>query len=68
MYWIGDCPDLFCDDVRKPSLASSVTAINNWSDGWQINVIPNGYPNGGTDNFRFTDVVSSSNTPKAYAQ
>ena len=59
---------LFCDDIRKPTLASSVTALNSWADGWQINVIPNGYPNGGTDNFRFTDVVSSSNTPKAYAQ
>ena len=59
---------LFSDDIKKPTLANSITAINNWSDGWQINVIPNGYPGGGTDNFRFTDVVSSSNTPKAYAQ
>jgi len=59
---------LFCDDIKPPTLASSITAINNWSDGWQNNVVPNGYPGGGTDNFRFTDVVSSSNTPKAYAQ
>ena len=29
---------------------------------------PNGYTDGGVDNFRFTDTVSSSNTPKAYAQ
>ena len=30
-------------------------------------VTPNGYDGGGVDNFRFSDTIASSNTPKAYA-
>ena len=59
---------LFNDRIKRPTLAATNTSITSWSDGWQENVIPNGYTDGSTDNFRFTDVVSSSNQPKAYAQ
>tara|TARA_R110002020_G_scaffold456855_8_gene673570 strand:+ start:897 stop:2084 length:1188 start_codon:yes stop_codon:yes gene_type:complete len=59
---------LFTDDILGPQLSATSTSITSWSSGWQQNVIPNGYTDGGVDNFRFTDVVSTSNTPKAYAQ
>lgn len=59
---------IFSDDIKVPTMASSNPNISNWSDGWAIDITPNGYDGGGTDNFRFTDVVTSSNTPKAYAQ
>ena len=49
-------------------ILTTTTTITSWSSGWQEDVIPNGYTDGGVDNFRFTDTVSSSNTPKAYAQ
>jgi hypothetical protein len=58
---------LFNDFIKKPTLASSNTSISSWSDGWQSSITPVGYDGGGTDNFRFVDVVTSSNTPKAYA-
>lgn len=59
---------LFSDNVRGPAITATTSTITNWSSGWQQNVIPNGYIDGGVDNFRFTDTVSTSNTPKAYAQ
>ena len=51
---------LFSDRIKRPTLASTNTSITSWTDGWQQNVILNGYTDGGTDNFRFTDVVSPS--------
>jgi hypothetical protein len=59
---------LFTDEILGPQLSSTTTTITSWSSGWQEDIIPNGYTDGGVDNFRFTDTVSSSNTPKAYAQ
>ena len=59
---------LFTDEILGPEMSSTTTTISSWSSGWQQDVIPNGYTDGGVDNFRFTDTVSSSNTPKAYAQ
>jgi len=59
---------LFCDDIRGPALSASNTNITSWSNAWIVDTTPNGYPNAGVDNFRFTTTVSSSNTPKAYAQ
>mgnify|MGYP003627606318 CR=1 FL=1 len=59
---------LFSDDTKVPTLATSNANISNWSDGWQTGAIPNGYNGGNVDTFRFTDTVSVSNTPKAYAQ
>jgi len=59
---------LFSDDTKVPTLATSNANISNWSDGWQTGVVPNGYNGGNVDTFRFTDTVSVSNTPKAYAQ
>ena len=59
---------LFSDDTKVPTLAASNTNISNWSDGWQTGVVPNGYDGGNVDTFRFTDTISVSNTPKAYAQ
>ena len=59
---------LFTDEILGPEITGTSTTITNWSSGWQQNVLPNGYIDGGVDNFRFTDTVSSSNTPKAYAQ
>jgi len=59
---------LFSDDIKKPTLATSNDNISDWDDGWQTGAIPNGYDGGNVDTFRFTDTVSTSNTPKAYAQ
>ena len=59
---------LFSDTIAGPSLSATNTNITSWASGWQTGVIPNGYDGGGTDNFRFIDTVSTSNTPKAYAQ
>ena len=59
---------LFCDDIRGPSLSASNTSITSWSNAWTIDTTPTGYMNAGVDNFRFTTTVSSTNTPKAYAQ
>jgi len=59
---------LFTDEILGPEITGTSTTITNWSSGWQQNVIPTAYIDGGVDNFRFTDTVSSSNTPKAYAQ
>ena len=59
---------LFCDELGGPSLSASNTNITSWSNGWVSGTTPTGYPNGGVDNFRFTETVSSSNSPKAYAQ
>ena len=59
---------LFSDDIKGPTLAISNDNISDWNDGWQTGVLPNGYDGGNVDTFRFTDTVSSSNTPKAYAQ
>jgi len=59
---------LFSDDIKAPSLADTNTNITSWADGWTLGITPTGYAGAGVDNFRFTDTVSSSNTPKAYAQ
>jgi len=59
---------LFSDDIKGPTLAASNDNISDWDDGWQTGVIPNGYDGGNVDTFRFSDTVSTSNTPKAYAQ
>ena len=59
---------LFSDLVKTPSIADTNTNINTWSDGWQSGIIPNGYDGAGTDNFRFLDTVTASNTPKADAE
>ena len=59
---------LFCDEIAGPTLSASSTSITSWSNGWVSNTTPTGYPGGGVDNFKFTQTVSSSNTPKAYAQ
>lgn len=59
---------LFSDLIKVPSIASTNTNINTWSDGWQSGITPNGYDGAGTDNFRFLDTVTSSNIPKANAE
>mgnify|MGYP003640412185 CR=1 FL=1 len=59
---------LFCDEMGGPTLSASNTTITSWSNGWQEGLTPNGYVGAGTDNFRFGNTISSSNTPKAYAQ
>ena len=59
---------LFCDEIGGPSLSASNTNITSWANGWISGTTPNGYPGGGVDNFRFTQTVSPTNTPKAYAQ
>ena len=59
---------LFSDDIKLPTIAISNTNISNWSNGWQTGVIPTGYVGGNIDTFRFSNTVSVSNTPKAYAQ
>ena len=59
---------LFCDEILGPSLSATNTSVTSWSSGYVSGTTPTGYPGGGVDNFRFTDTVSSSNTPKAYAQ
>tara|TARA_R100001591_G_scaffold114322_1_gene128512 strand:+ start:494 stop:1708 length:1215 start_codon:yes stop_codon:yes gene_type:complete len=59
---------LFSDNIKKPQLATSNTSISTWADGWQKDITPVGYQGASADNFRFIDVVTSSNTPKAYAQ
>tara|TARA_R110002012_G_scaffold106657_1_gene247932 strand:- start:223 stop:1440 length:1218 start_codon:yes stop_codon:yes gene_type:complete len=59
---------LFCDEILGPSLSASNTSVTSWSSGWVSGTTPTGYPSSGVDNFRFTETVSSSNTPKAYAQ
>ena len=58
---------LFADSIKTPVVATTNTNITSWADGWQSGVTPNGYDGGGVDNFRFSDTISSSNTPKAYA-
>ena len=58
---------LFTDSIKTPAVAATNTNITSWADGWQTGVTPNGYDGGGVDNFRFSDTISSSNTPKAYA-
>ncbi len=59
---------LFSDLIKTPSIAATNTSINTWGDGWQSGITPNGYEGAGTDNFRFLDVVTSSNSPKADAE
>jgi hypothetical protein len=59
---------LFSDDIKLPTIATSNDRVSDWSDGWQTGAIPNGYDGGNIDTFRFSDTVSVSNTPKAYAQ
>ena len=59
---------LFSDLIKVPSIASTNTNINTWSDGWQSGITPNGYDGAGTDNFRFLDTVTASNIPKANAE
>ncbi len=59
---------LFSDSVAGPSLSATNANTASWSSGWQSSVIPNGYEGSSTDTFRFIDTVSTSNTPKAYAQ
>ena len=58
---------LFSDNIKKPELATSNTSISTWADGWQRDITPVGYEGSAADNFRFIDVVTASNTPKAYA-
>jgi len=59
---------LFSDTIAGPTLSATNVNTATWAGGWQTGVIPTGYPGGATDTFRFVDTVSSSNTPKAYAQ
>ena len=59
---------LFADGVRTPSVASSNTNITSWADGWTENIIPNGYAGSGADNFRFSNVITTGNQPKAAAE
>ena len=59
---------LFSDTIAGPTLSATNVNTASWASGWQTGVIPTGYPGSSTDAFRFIDTVSSSNTPKAYAQ